>query len=254
MYDGFFKGKVALVTGGAMGMGLAAVSAFAEAGAAVVLSDVDDTVGLEATNTLVAQGHDVTFIHCDVSHEAEVKSLVEVTVEKYGHLDAAFNNAGIITLPMELPEVSNEDYERTMSINLDGVWYCMKYELQQMHKQGSGAIVNNSSLGGLVANPGRAAYHAAKHGVLGMTKCAGVENAARGIQVNAVCPGTIDTPMVRALMERENLSEEFFSEKQPIMRLGRPEEVAAAVLWLCSPGASLVVGHGLPVDGGYTIL
>lgn len=254
MYDGFFKGKVALVTGGAMGMGLAAVSAFAEAGAAVVLSDVDDTIGQEATRALVALGHDVTFIHCDVSQESEVRSMVDQTVEKYGRLDAAFNNAGIITLPMELPEVSNEDYDRTMSINLDGVWHCMKYELKQMQKQGSGAIVNNSSLGGLVANPGRAAYHAAKHGVLGMTKCAAVENAARGIHINAVCPGTIDTPMVRAMMEREHLTEEFFAEKQPIMRLGKPEEVAAAVLWLCSPGASLVVGHGLPVDGGYTIL
>jgi NAD(P)-dependent dehydrogenase (short-subunit alcohol dehydrogenase family) len=253
MYDGYFEGKVALVTGGAMGMGLAAVEAFAREGAAVVLSDFNEEVGEAAAQKLRADGHDVTFIRCDVSLEDEVRSLVESTVEKYGRLDAAFNNAGIITMPAELPDVSAEDYEKTMGVNLDGVWYCMKYELAQMRAQGSGAIVNNSSIGGLIGNPGRAAYHATKHAVIGMTKCAGIEYAAQGIQVNAVCPGTIDTPMVRAMIDRENLTEEFFAEKQPIARLGKPEEVASAVVWLCSPGASLVVGHALPVDGGYTI-
>lgn len=235
-------------------MGLSAVELFAQAGAAVVLSDADESTGQAAVDGLRAQGHDVTFIRCDVSREDQVKSLVDSTVARYGRLDAAFNNAGIITMPSELPDVSNEDYEKTMAVNLDGVWYCMKHELTQMREQGSGAIVNNSSLGGLVGNPGRAAYHATKHAVLGLTKCAAIENAARGIQINAVCPGTIDTPMVRAMMERENLTEEFFAEKQPIGRLGRPEEVASAVLWLCSPGASLVVGHALPVDGGYVIV
>ena len=253
MYDGYFEGKVALVTGGAMGMGLSAVEAFAQEGAAVVLSDYDAETGQAAVDKLRDDGLDVTFVACDVSREDDVKSLVETTVSRHGRLDAAFNNAGIITMPVELSEVSNEDYEKTMSVNLDGVWYCMKYELAQMRSQGSGAIVNNSSIGGLIGNPGRAAYHATKHAVLGLTKCAAIENAARGIQINAVCPGTIDTPMVRAMLERENLTEEFFMDKQPINRLGRPEEVASAVVWLCSPGASLVVGHGLPVDGGYTI-
>ena len=253
MYDGYFNGKVALVTGGAMGMGLAAVEAYAREGASVVLSDANAEAGSAAIETLTEDGHEVTFVPCDVTVEAEVKALVEATVERYGRLDAAFNNAGIITPPAELPDVSSEDYQKTMAVNLDGVWFCMKYELAQMRQQGFGAIVNNSSLGGLLGNPGRAPYHATKHAILGLTKCAAIENAARGIQVNAVCPGTIDTPMVRALMERENLTEEFFAEKQPIARLGRPEEVASAVLWLCSPGASLVVGHALPVDGGYTI-
>ena len=253
MYDGYFDGKVALVTGGAMGMGLAAVEAFAREGAAVVLSDFNEEAGQAAADTLRGDGHDVTFIRCDVSREEDVKSMVEATVDRYGRLDAAFNNAGIITMPAELSDVPNEDYEKTMAVNLDGVWHCMKYELAHMRQQGSGAIVNNSSIGGLIGNPGRAAYHATKHAVIGLTKCAAIENAARGIQINAVCPGTIDTPMVRALIERENLTDEFFAEKQPINRLGKPEEVASAVVWLCTPGAALVVGHALPVDGGYTI-
>lgn len=253
MYDGYFEGKVALVTGGAMGMGLSAVEAFAKEGASVVLSDANEEAGRSAVAKLKSDGHDVTFTRCDVSREEEVKHLVGSTVSQHGRLDAAFNNAGIITMPTELPDVSTEDYEKTKAVNLDGVWYSMKYELTQMRKQGSGAIVNNSSIGGLIGNPGRAAYHATKHAVLGMTKCAAIDHAAQGIQINAICPGTIDTPMVRALMEREHLSEEFFAEKQPINRLGKPEEVASAVLWLCSPGASLVVGHALPVDGGYTI-
>ncbi len=254
MYDGYYNGKVALVTGGAMGMGLSAVEAFAREGAIVVLSDVNTEAGEAAVEKLQADGHAVTFAACDVSVEEQVKHLVASTVETHGRLDVAFNNAGIITAPAELPDVSTADYEKTMSVNLDGVWFSMKYELAQMREQGSGAIVNNSSLGGLLGNPGRAAYHATKHAVLGLTKCAAVENAARGIQINAICPGTIDTPMVRALLEREGLTEEFFAEKQPINRLGMPEEVAAAVLFLCSPGAALIVGHGLPVDGGYTIV
>ena len=250
--DDFFSGKVALVTGGAIGMGYAGAQAFAEAGAAVVLSDVNEPAGKEAEETLRSQGHEVTFVRCDVADESEVAALVDATVSKYGRLDAAFNNAGIMLDAVELPDVPTADFDRVTAINLRGVWNCMKYELIQMREQGSGAIVNNSSIGGLIGNPGRAAYHATKHGVLGLTKSAGLEFAARGIQINAVCPGTIDTPMVQDLMRREGLDEEFFVEKQPIGRLGKPEEVAAAVLWLCSPGASLVVGHGLPVDGGYT--
>jgi NAD(P)-dependent dehydrogenase (short-subunit alcohol dehydrogenase family) len=248
----YFSGKVALVTGAAMGMGLAGAVAFAEAGAAVVLSDVNEEAGEAATLGLRDKGYDVVFVRCDVAKEDEVVSLVDKTVATYGRLDAAFNNAGIQADAVELADVPSSLYDRLIDVNLRGVWNCMKYELIQMRTQGSGAIVNNSSIGGLIGNPGRATYHAAKHGVLGLTKSAGLEYAARGIRINAVCPGTIDTPMVRDLMEREGLTEEFFVEKQPIGRLGRADEVAAAVLWLCSPGASLVVGHGLPVDGGYT--
>ena len=250
--DDYFSGKVALVTGGAIGMGYAGVQAFAEAGASVVLSDVNETAGKEATEALRGKGYEVTFVRCNVADESDVAALVDATVATYGRLDAAFNNAGIMIDAVELPDVPTKDFDLVLDVNLRGVWNCMKYELIQMRKQGSGAIVNNSSIGGLIGNPGRAAYHATKHGVLGLTKSAGLEFAARGIQINAVCPGTIDTPMVRELMRREGLDEEFFVEKQPIGRLGKPEEVAAAVLWLCSPGASLVVGHGLPVDGGYT--
>lgn len=251
--DNYFSGKVALVTGAALGMGYAGAEAFAEAGASVVLSDVNDAAGKEATEALRAKGHEVTFVRCDVSDESDVAALVDATVAKYGRLDAAFNNAGIQLDAVELPDVPSVDYDRVMAVNLRGVWNCMKYELIQMREQGSGAIVNNSSIGGLIGNPGRAAYHATKHGVLGLTKSAALEFAARGIQINAVCPGTIDTPMVQELMRREGLDEQFFVDKQPIGRLGRPEEVAAAVVWLCSPGASLVVGHALPVDGGYTV-
>ena len=249
----YFKDKVAMVTGAAMGMGLAAAQAFAEAGASVVLSDVNETEGKKSTEALRAQGHDVMFVRCDVADEAEVAAMVDATISRYGRLDAAFNNAGIITDATELPDVPKDVYDLTMSVNLLGVWNCMKYELIQMRKQESGAIVNNSSIGGLIGNPGRALYHATKHAVLGITKCTAIDYAARGIRINAVCPGTIDTPMVQKLIASEGLTEEFFADLAPIGRLGKPEEVAAAVLWLCSPGASMVIGHGLPVDGGYTI-
>ena len=248
----YYSDKVAVVTGAALGMGRAGAQAFAEAGAAVVLADVDEAGGQQAADALRAEGYEATFVRCDVADEAQVAAMIRTTVDTYGRLDAAFNNAGVQVDAVELPDVSDEDYDRVMAVNLRGVWNCMKHELIRMREQGSGAIVNNSSIGGLIGNPGRAAYHASKHAVLGLTKCAGLENAARGIRVNAVCPGTIDTPQVRTLLEREGLDEEFFVAKQPIARMGRPEEVAAAVVWLCSPGASLVVGHGLPVDGGYT--
>jgi NAD(P)-dependent dehydrogenase (short-subunit alcohol dehydrogenase family) len=249
----YFSDKVALVTGAAVGMGFAGAQAFAEAGACVVLSDVNEDTGQEAAESLRAKGYEVTFVRCDVTKEAEVAALVDAAVAKYGRLDAAFNNAGVIDEPTELPEVSDDEYNRVMSINLRGVWNSMKYELIQMRKQGSGAIVNNSSIGGLIGNPGRSVYHATKHAVLGITKCTALDYAAKGIRINAVCPGTIDTPMVQELLRREGLTAEFFVDKAPIGRLGRPEEVAAAVVWLCSPGASMVIGHGLPVDGGYTI-
>ena len=153
---------------------------------------------------------------------------------------------------VETADASGEEFDRVNAINLRGVWNCMKYELRQMREQGSGAIVNCSSIGGLIGLPGRATYHASKHGVIGLTRSAALEYASRGIRINAVCPGTIETPMVADMMAREALTREDLQRDQPIGRLGRPEEIAAAVLWLCSPGASFVVGHALVVDGGYT--
>jgi NAD(P)-dependent dehydrogenase (short-subunit alcohol dehydrogenase family) len=168
-------------------------------------------------------------------------------------LDAAFNNAGIQSPAVENADASGEEFERVNAINLRGVWNCMKYELRRMREQGSGAIVNNSSIGGLVGIAGRGVYHASKHGVLGLTKSAALEYASRGIRVNAVCPGTIDTPMVADMLAKEPDAMKDILRDQPIGRLGRPEEIAAAVLWLCSEGASFVIGHALVVDGGYTI-
>lgn len=247
-----FDNKVALVTGASSGMGLATAQAFAEAGAAVVLADINEDAVRAAAEELVAAGHQALAIRCDVTNEAEVAAMVEQTVSTFGQLDAAFNNAGVMVPAVETADTSGEDFDHVIPVNLRGVWNCMKYELRQMREQGSGAIVNNSSIGGLIGIPGRAIYHASKHGVLGLTKSAALEYAARGIRINAVCPGTIETPMVADMMARESITREDFLRDLPIGRLGRPEEIAAAVLWLCSPGASFVIGHALVVDGGFT--
>lgn len=247
-----FENKVALVTGASSGMGLATAQAFAEAGAAVVLADINEDAVRAAAKELVAAGHQTLAIRCDVSDEAEVAAMIEQTVATFGRLDAAFNNAGVMVPAIETADASGEDFDRVTAVNLRGVWNCMKYELRQMSEQGSGAIVNNSSIGGLIGIPGRAIYHASKHGVIGLTKSAALEYAARGIRINAVCPGTIETPMVADMMAKESITREDFLRNLPIGRLGRPEEIAAAVLWLCSPGASFVIGHALVVDGGFT--
>ena len=178
--------------------------------------------------------------------------MVEQIVSAFGRLDAAFNNAGIQSLAVETADTTSEEFDRVNAINLRSVWLCMKYELLQMRKQEDGAIVNNSSIGGLIGIPGRAIYHATKHGVLGLTKSAALEYAARGIRINAICPGTIETPMVANMLANEPDAMKEILRDQPIGRLGRPEEIASAVLWLCSPGAGFVIGHALTVDGGYT--
>ncbi len=247
-----FDNKVALVTGAGLGMGQATARAFAEAGAAVALADIDEASAKAVADGLNASGHRALAIRCDVTDETSVATMVEQTVATFGRLDAAFNNAGVQSLPVETADATGEEFERVNAINLRGVWNCMKYELRQMRAQGSGAIVNNSSIGGLIGIPGRAIYHASKHGVIGLTKSAGLEYAARGIRVNAVCPGAIDTPMVAAMIVREGISQADLIKDQPTGRLGKPEEIASAVLWLCSPGAGFVIGHALAVDGGYT--
>lgn len=249
-YD--FQGQVALVTGASSGMGLATAQAFATAGAAVVLADVNETTLREATEELTAGGHQAIAVTCDVSDEDHVAAMLDRTVREFGRLDIAFNNAGIMVPPTDAADEPAEQFDRVQAINLRGIWACMKHELRQMRTQGSGAIVNNSSLGGLVGNPGRAAYHASKHGVIGLSKSAALEYAPRGIRINAICPGTIETPMLTQMIANGELTTDEAIAGQPIARLGQASEMAAAVLWLCSPGASFVLGVALPVDGGYT--
>ncbi|MGF6240317.1 NAD(P)-dependent dehydrogenase (short-subunit alcohol dehydrogenase family) [Paraburkholderia sp. GAS38] len=246
VYD--FKGQIALVTGASSGMGLVTAQAFAEAGASVVLVDRNAAKLNAAVETLTAAGYRAIAIVCDVSDEAQAKAAVERTVAEFGRLDMAYNNAGILGPMCEMSSETAEGYDEVQAVNLRGIWTFMKHELLQMKKQGSGAIVNCSSLGGLVGLPGRAAYHASKHGVIGLTKSAALDVAAQGIRVNAVCPGCIDTPMGE---EIDPAAMKEFLKGQPIGRFGRSDEVAAAVLWLCSPGASLIVGVALPVDGGF---
>ncbi|WP_141589498.1 glucose 1-dehydrogenase [Myxococcus sp. AB056] len=249
-YD--FKGQVALVTGASSGMGLATAKAFAAAGASVVLADVNTAALKSAVDALTSAGHAAIGVTCDVSDEDQVAAMVKRAIDAYGRLDMAFNNAGIQAPPTDAADERGDLFDRVNGVNLRGVWTCMKHELKQMRQQGSGAIVNCSSLGGLVGLPGRAAYHASKHGVIGLTRSAALEYAPRGIRINAICPGTISTPMVTDMLAKGELELEGAIANQPIGRLGEPEEIAASVLWLCSPGASFVIGVALPVDGGYT--
>jgi NAD(P)-dependent dehydrogenase (short-subunit alcohol dehydrogenase family) len=247
-----FENQVALVTGAGSGMGLATAIAFAQAGAAVTLADINFETALSAAERLVAAGHKAIGVRCDVADEKEVAAMIEQTVSRFGRLDAAFNNAGVQSPAVETADATSEEFDRVNAINLRGVWSCMKYELLQMRKQGSGAIVNCSSIGGLIGLPGRAVYHASKHGVIGLTRSAALEYGARGIRINAVCPGTIETPMVTEMLAKEPDAMREIMRDQPIGRLGRPEEIASAVLWLCGPGSTFVIGHALAVDGGFT--
>lgn len=249
-----FENQVALVTGAASGLGLATAKAFAEAGASVVLADWNEQGVRTAAAALAAKGCKTLGIRCDVADDTQVEAMVDQTVATFGRLDVAYNNAGVQNVLAETADSPRDDYDRVMAINLRGVWSCMKFELRQMRTQGSGAIVNCSSLGGLVGGAERATYHAAKHGVLGLTKSAALEYAGRGIRINAICPGLFETPMaetMRAGGQTEAL--ERLLKLVPIGRYGRPEEIADAVLWLCSDRASFVVGQSISVDGGFTM-
>src|SRR4030095_2404288 len=249
-----FTGKVALVTGAAAGMGLATARAFAEAGAAIVLADVSEEAVRAEAQKLAGAGHRALAIRCDVSDDAEVAGMVERTVAEFGRLDAAFNNAGVMAGITPVADSTRDEWDRVIGINLRGVWSCMKHELRQMERQGNGAIVNNASVGALTGNPGIASYIASKHGVIGLTRTAALEYIKRGIRVNAVNPGLIDTQIARDVVAGDEKAYGELAKNVPIGRVGRPEEIASVVLWLCSPGASDVVGHALTVDGGMTVV
>jgi len=242
---GLVEDKVALVTGAASGIGRATAQALAREGARVMLSDLDDDAGQKTAATLA----EARYVHCDVTSEDSVKAMVAATLDAFGRLDCAVNNAGITPVPGPLHDLALDEWNRTLAINLTSVFLCMKYEIPVMQKQGAGAIVNMASGAGIVPTPGLVGYCASKHGVLGITKTAAVENATTGVRVNALCPGCTDTPMLRTTMDRDPQIEKMILASLPGGRLGNPEEVAEAAVWLCSDRASFVSGDSMLVDG-----
>ena len=245
------EGKIAIVTGGTSGIGRDAAVLFAKAGAKVAVAGRREKEGQETLELVRAAGGDCLFVKTDVAHAAQVQALVRKTVEKFGRLDVAFNNAGIEGSWLPIVEQPEEDWDCTIAINLKGVWLCLKYEIQQMLKQGTGgAIVNMASVSGLIGSPGAATYSASKHGVLGLTKAAALETAKTGIRVNAVCPAVIETPMGERLWGAPELRK-FALGFHPIGRFGTPMEVAEAVVWMCSERASFMTGQSLVLDGGF---
>ncbi|MGA2426288.1 MAG: SDR family oxidoreductase [Terriglobales bacterium] len=245
------EGKVGLVTGGTSGIGRETAVLFAKAGAKVVISGRREREGEETIELVRAAGGDGLFVKADVSKAYEVDALVQKAVEKFGRLDVAFNNAGIEGVWVPIVRQSEEDWDRTININLKGVWLCLKYEIRQMLKQGGGgAIVNMASVVGLIGSAGAAAYSASKHGVIGLTKTAALETARSGIRINAVCPAAIETPMAARIYGAPAVHKYVLS-CHPIGRFGRPAEIAEAVVWMCSDRASFMTGQSLVLDGGF---
>ena len=249
---GRVENKIALVTGGGSGLGRATVQALASEGAKVLVADLNLESAHETVTMVAETGGEASAFAMDVTVAAQVEAMVQMTVERYGRLDCAFNNAGIPgKVGTSVIDYEEEDWDRVIAVDLKGVWLGMKYELKQMLKQGRGVVVNTASIAGLVGLVGSSPYVASKHGVVGLTKTAALEFAQQNIRVNAVCPGVFRTPLVEKVIAELPEREELYLSAQPIGRMGRPEELAEAVVWLCSDAASFVTGHAFPVDGGY---
>jgi NAD(P)-dependent dehydrogenase (short-subunit alcohol dehydrogenase family) len=248
-----FAGKVAFVTGAANGIGRAAAIAFAREGASVAVADVSEKGNLETVRMIEDLGGRAFALRCDVTRTEDVRAALRKTIEAFGRLDFAFNNAGIEYTIQPAADISEDEWDRIVAVDLRGVFLCMKHEIPLMREQGGGAIVNTSSGAGVKGFKGGAAYVAAKHGVIGLTKAAALDYAAANIRINAVCPGIIDTPMMDRFSGGTREGRQAVIAQEPVGRMGKPEEIGAAVVWLCSDAAAFVVGHAMVIDGGQTV-